>query len=202
MPILMTPEDVANAAAHRVGLEPIESFAEETLGAQAAATAYAGTLSFMLGVYPFSWARKTARLALLDEESLLGFRFVYALPEEALGPPMRCQGHRVFRPITELVVEGAQIHANAENVIATYMTLPEPARWSGPFREAVTLAIAAELALAITSDRGLWGEMRERAFGPASMFPRGGAMGAAIAADAFATPALRLEMSGGFLAGR
>ncbi len=201
MPIL-TPEDVANAAAQRVGLEPIESFQQESLGAKAAADAYQGTLGFMLGVYPFSWARKTARLNLLAEDSLLGFRFLYALPEEALGPPLRYQGGRVFRPITEIVMEAGRVHANDQNVIATYMTLPEPSRWSAPFREAATLAIAAELALAITSDQSLWGDLRERAYGPASMFPRGGAMGAAIAADAFATPAGRLQMSGGFLAGR
>lgn len=202
MPIL-TPEDVVNAAATRVGLEPIESLDEESLGAQAGKNAYNGVVGFMLSVYPFSWALETKLLARLEEESLLGRRFVHQLPPEALGPPVRYLGHRVAYPVKDALIEGGRVHSDAEILRATIMTMPEPARWSHGFREAATLGIAAELALSITSDRQLWAELRHAAFGPPSVFPRGGAMGAALAADAHATPALRLSLGdGGFLTGR
>lgn len=183
--------EIVNRAMLRIGADPLQDLADETLGGQGADLVYDSVVEFALGVYVFSFARKMVELSeLASATPLTGFTRIYQLPADRLGPPLRITDDVTDpdRRFTRYVLQGSTVHADEKPLYAEIKFLPEPAEWSGTFRDFVVLAVAAEYALSIGHDKSLRRDMRVNAYGNPSENYRGGALGAAIREDAFATP--------------
>lgn len=183
--------EIVNRAMLRIGADPLEDLEDETLGGQAADLVYDSVVEFALGIYVFSFARKMAQLSELSTATpLTGFTRVFDLPAERLGPPLRVTdsitdpNHRFSR----YVLQEDTVHADETPLFAEIKFAAAPRHWSGTFRDFAVLAVAAEYALSIGHDKNLRKDMRQNAYGNPSENYRGGALGAAIREDSFATP--------------
>jgi hypothetical protein len=189
----LEPISIVNRACARIGIDPIESFADEFAGTKAGQI-YDALVEFSLGVYGFSWGQKMVALSRLSAVSQLGYDYVYQLPGDRLGPPLRISDDAaaVHPDFARYTLSADQVHADAEALYALIKFKPDPALWSSSFAEAVTLALAGDLAFMFADDATTRAQFREDAFGAPQEEYRGGAMGAAIKEDARATPPRRL----------
>lgn len=194
MPVL-APLDIVNRACARIGCDPLQTLSEDTIGGRSAELVYGSVIEFMLGVYRFSWSREFRQLSQLEGASpLSAYALAYQLPPDRLGPPLRIvDDPTVDRGFSAFLLTGDLVLSDVAPLYAEICILPPPARWSTAFREAATLLVAGELALAIAHDKDLRERLRADALGTPSAQPRGGAMAAAMAADAQATPPRRLQ---------
>ncbi|MFD2030226.1 hypothetical protein ACFSKM_07805 [Ancylobacter dichloromethanicus] len=117
---------------------------------------------------------------------------MFALPPDRVGNP-RAIIADIKRPdalYPTYLLEGDQVHADDDPLFARIRTKAPPRLWSGPFREAFTVALAANFAYSLKRNRGLASEPKLDAFGPPSMSDRGGKMLAAILDDGQSTPSM------------
>lgn len=183
--------DIVNRATARIGCDPLQSLDDETIGGRSAELVYSSVIEFLLGVYPFSFAREFRALSRIDGAGPIGaYDYAYLMPPERLGPPLRVLDDPSCpdRGFSSYLLSGDQVLSNVTPLYAEILVLPDPPRWSTPFREAAVLLLAAELALALAHDKSLRDSLRQDAIGTPSVQPRGGAMASAMAADSRATP--------------
>jgi hypothetical protein len=195
--------DIVNRALSGIGMEPI-SLSDEFAGTKAQLL-YDTTVSFCIGLGTFSFAQEMRALTRLNATSAFGLTYVYQLPADALGPPLRISNDAtaLFPEFSRYVLSGDQAHADADALYALIKFRPAPSKWPATFAEAVRLALAAELAYAFADDDKARQALRIDAFGFPQDDYRGGALGAAIREDSRATPPRRLPFgSNPFLAGR
>lgn len=190
---MLEPIDIVNEAAALVGATTLMSLDSETSSALAARLAYDRLLGHMLGIHWFSFSLSTRQLARLsDAVPLTGFKYVFALPPERVGNP-RAIIADIKNPDAlyhRWLLEGDQVHADDDPLFARIRIKAPPRLWSGPFREAFTMALAGNFALSLKRNRQLAADLRLEAFGPPSLADRGGKMLAAILDDAQSTPSL------------
>lgn len=184
---------VANEACAMVGANPVQSLDVETPTNAAVKAAYGRVLGALLGIHPFSFATSTRQLAQrAGATPLTGYDHVYDLPADRLGPPLRISDTaadpRAF--FTAYLLEGDTVHASASPLFARILVAPAPHLWSPLFRAAMTTALAADLALSVKRAKDLHQILFAEAFGSPIQNYRGGQLGAAIAADSFATPSI------------
>lgn len=188
------PIDVANDALALIGDDGVTSFSDDVPGGLDARRIYTNEIAFALGIYPFSFARRIFNLALLtDVTPDTGHAYAYALPPERIGPPLRFTDdardpHRIFNAVA---LVGSTVTSDASPLWAECKILPEPALWSGTFRQAVVVALSGRFLFARTGDRNGEVTRLEQAYGASSQGYRGGLIAAAIAEDARATPPRR-----------
>lgn len=199
------PIDIVNRALARVGIEPIGSFADEFNGSKASLV-YDGTVGFCIGLGTFSFAQEMRALPrIADETSSFGLKYVFQLPSDRLGPPLRISNDptRLHPEFSRYVLSASQVHADETALYALIKFTPAPDNWPATFAEAVSLALAGEFAYALADDDKTRQQYRVDAFGFPQDDYRGGALGAAIREDARATPPRRLPFgTSPFLVGR
>jgi hypothetical protein len=195
MPIY-TDLDVVNAACALLAVEPLQALDAETPGGQTVQALYDPVVELCLGMTPWSFARRIRQLAQVSGvTSTLGFSYIHALPAEMLGMPARLladptgMGGAIQQYDYD---EERRVHSHAEILYAHYTARVVPALWHPVFRTAVIHAVAAALAEPLTGNSALAQDKKSDAFGTPSEGYRGGLMRAALAADAFATPARTL----------
>lgn len=191
---------IVNRACARIGVEPLESLDEETFGGQAASLVFDSVLDFLLGLYPWTFARTMVQLDYLSSETAWGgYVYVHQLPGARLGPPNYLTAHPTIEDsrLTRFSLQGEKVHSNSNPLYAEIKIRPEPEKWPGTFREAATLLLAAEIAVPAADAESLADKLRIVAYGTPSQNFRGGATGAAIAEDARATPGKRLGANDG-----
>lgn len=197
--MVVTDLDMVNRACARIGTEPLLSMTESTHGGEAAQLTYDSTVEFLLGNYPFSFAKVFKQLNRdTDAPPFSGYAYRFTLYPERLGPPIKVRQSLTDEDdrFSDYIVNGDKIHSNAETLYGEFLHAAPPHHWTGPFREAFVLALASRLALALRQDEKLSAEIYAQAFGHANEAMRGGAYGAAIRADSFATPAKTLRQTG------
>lgn len=188
---LLNPLDIVNAACARIGAEPLQDLAEETIGGQAASLIYEATVDFNLGLTPFSFSREMRQLSrVTDATPMTGWLYVFDVPGEHFGPPLWLTDDITDpdRRYDRYTLTAGQVHSDADPLYASVRFRPDPMRWSTTFRDATIAAVASKLALALASDRATYSELQAEAYGPPSADFRGGKMRAAINEDALATP--------------
>lgn len=186
---------VIQMAVERIGGETPASL-DEVLGEDSLALVYESVVDFCLDLHPWEFSRELRQLARLAEPAsgVLGYPYVYALPSDAIGDPLRLVSDIALPdvPFHGWTRHGACVLAAAEPLYGVICVRPTPARWTGAFREAVVLALAGEFALSMASNESLRDALRRDAYGTPSEAFRGGAMGAAIRSQAHRSPAKRL----------
>lgn len=189
-------------AALRIGEEPPQSL-DEFLGTDSLARVFSGVADFCLDLHPWTFCTEVRPLSRLDLDSpVRGYPHVFELPADAVGQPLAIFADLSTpdAPYAGFTYHGARVLALDAPVHALLTVRPPPARWPGAFREAVRLALAAELALALASDDGLRDKLRADAFGTPSEMYRGGAMGVAIRNQGWRAPPQRLASGDPFSA--
>lgn len=190
---MLEPVEVVNEAALIAGATPLQSLEVQTTTAAGARLAYDRLLGHMLGIHWFSWALSTRQLSrLADAVPFTGYKFVYQLPPDRVGNPRAIiadiKNPNALYPYW--IQEGDTVHADAEPLFARIRIKPKPHLWSGPFREAFTMGLAANFAWSLKRNRGFAAELHQLAFGPPSMNDRGGKLLAAILDDGQSTPSM------------
>lgn len=188
---LTTALDIVNAACMRIGAEPLQDIDEETSGGMAASLLYEEIVDFNLGLNPFSFAREMRQLSKLSTATpLTGWLYVFDIPGQHFGPPMWLTDDitNPDRRFTRYTLSAGQVHSDADPLYGSILFRPDPQRWSATFRSATIAALAAQLSLALASDRSLYKELQTEAYGTPTENHRGGKMRTAITQDSLATP--------------
>lgn len=192
---LLSKLDVINRACARIGADPFLALSDEIVGAGAAGSVYDDVVGFCLDIYGFPASRAVVQLSrLADVTPANGFAYAYLLPSDAIGDPLRVIDEPTLPDQSALDFDlfGRHVYSDAESLWAVVKTGVAPANWPPALLEAIVLALAAELALALASDEKKRRELRTDAFGTPTEKFRGGAMGVAINNAAQATPPRRL----------
>ena len=192
----LDPLILCNRACARVGLDPFQTLDDDLPGGQSAGLVYAGLIDFLLGLYPWSWARTTRRLSrLTNVHAFAGFSYVFQLPGDRLNPPEKITTSPADPDavVTNFVLEDDRLHANEPDLYARIAYAVPPSRWSSSFVEAATLALGAELIMAIAANEKKRDALRKDVYGSAQEQMRGGLIGVAIQADAYGSPSRRLR---------
>jgi hypothetical protein len=152
----------------------------------------------MLELHTWSFATQTVVLGqVADVTPLSGFEKVYMVPANALGDPLRITDS--LNPnydFWDYLIEDRYVHSNAALLYGTVRIVPEPSRWSGSFSYALIVALAGDLAMALTSDERQKQVLHSDAFGTPSEGMRGGLVRVAINANDYAKPPKRMAYGG------
>lgn len=139
---------ICSRALTKLGAKTISSFSENSTEATVVNQLYDTTVNALLSSYPWRFALAQKKLARLNLSPAADFRFSYALPNDCIriisaGQTTRGSGlnYRVFNN---------QLHANAEQVILTYITRPTEDKFPAFFIQAVVAKLAAVFCLPLT----------------------------------------------------
>lgn len=190
---MFAPEDIVNDALALIGDDGIGSFTDDDRGRDAGRI-YRNEIAFAIGVHPFSWARRMFLLSRAEGTPSTGHAYLYALPPERVGPPLRItddatDDRRIFNCFELL---GGFVATDAEAVWASCKIVPDPAEWSSTFRQTVIVALAGRFAYARSTDKDMQDRFLRQAYGTPDEAFRGGLMRAAIQEDGRATPPRRM----------
>lgn len=183
---------VVNSACAAIGADPIDSLDDDTPGAQIAKLRYHALLRFIVGL-PWAWSfcLRTVQLSKIDDPAILsGWKFAFDLPKQiagqaVVGAPVAVADQKEFpdQKFTAYWLGDGHLTSDSEIIYARFKVLPKPLMMSGAFRYGFELALAAELAMGLASDKDLRDRLRNDAFGPPSAAGMGGAIGIAVQAD-------------------
>lgn len=188
---LTTALDIVNAACARIGIEPLQSLADEIVAGQSASLMYEDTVDFNLALNPFSFAQEMRQLSRLSGFTpLTGYTYGFDIPGERLGPPIWLTDDPTDpdRRFAAFVLTGGRVHASVDPLYAMVKFRPDPHLWLPAFKSCAITALAAKFALSQASDRALYNELQTEAYGTPSENFRGGQMRVAIFSDSYATP--------------
>ena len=165
---MVAPVDIVNSALRRLGGTRIVDINQTIQNADVARDIYDGLLEDTLRRHKWKFASKTVKLARLTEVPTFEFDYAYALPSDWLrnvevSPDIEGVGHMVYR--IEIVgnpgEEKRVLVSSEEDVYLRYVSfLENPNFWTADFKEAFTLILARELAIALTSSRSLRDQIR------------------------------------------
>lgn len=188
--------DLVNAARAHIGCSPIASFAETTIGGVEALALYTAKRDFLLGAYPWQFTRSLVPLSrIAGEAPSSGYLYAYQLPSDRLGPAEKLHVNARDREstLTNFAVIGDQVHSDEETLFATIHIRLSPLGWPAAFREVARIALAADLAMSVMSDRNTFEVLTRLAFGTPSESGKGGLMAVAIGQDARTAPVRRIN---------
>ncbi|MBS7545689.1 hypothetical protein [Ancylobacter oerskovii] len=195
---MFDPLKIVQMAAVRIGEEAPQSL-DEIMGDDSVELVYNAVVDFCLDLHPWGFNIELRQLSKRAgvTSPILGFTHIYELPTDVVGDPLSVHADlsRRNEAFTHWAMQGPALLASVEPLYANFHVRPHPLRWPGAFREAVILAIAAELAMSMASNDDLRAQLRVNAYGNPSENFRGGAIGVAIRNQAFRTPAKALPVA-------
>lgn len=146
----MPLNDVAlcSRALMRVGCEPIASFEDGTAESEISGALYVPARDALLSSYGWSFATGQVELTRLIDAPLADYQYAYALPNDFLramsaGTGSRGRGldYRIARNV---------LHTDAEQVMLTYIFLPDESEFPPFFASALIARLAAEFCIPLT----------------------------------------------------
>lgn len=184
------PQDIVNRALARIGAGEIMSLEDEGDLERQASLIYRTETEWAIGLFPWTFARRTFQLSRLAQPPLAGYRYAYGLPGERLGYPIRylTNVRRPDLPLRDYHAEGDELQCDAEQVFAVCKVNPAPNLWPPEFRKAVIVLLASALAVPTSHDTTLAAALRREAVGPDEAGGTGGLMGVAIAKETALNP--------------
>lgn len=181
---------IINRALARIGSAPIGAIDEETPKARQCNAVYRDRIDALLGVYDWTFARKTYALNKLDETPVNGWRYAFAQPGTRLSAPWRVlrDPRRPEDPWRIYALEEDRLYADIEPLWGTYGVRVNPAIWPPAFRLAGIVGVAADLCIPIAHDKSLAADLMIQFQGQPEDAGRGGLVGQAIGRDAAGAP--------------
>ena len=189
---MLEPITVANEACALATASPVQSLEAAAPTAAQVKLAYDRVLGFCLGLHRFSFSLSTRQLSRLVEPPSTGWKYAFTLPADRIGAPIALTDDATDprRYCVDFLLEGAEVHADAEALWARIRIIPHPRLWSGTFRQAFTMGLAADLALTVKRDKTLRQQLASEAYGDPRLNGRGGMLLAAILDDSQSTASL------------
>lgn len=159
----MNKIDICNMALALIGRERIDSLEEDSQEAKMCQVFYEHERRRLLRMHGWGFARKTEQLA-LRTNSIPGWRFAYALPQECISiiyifNEATVDRHEIEKPDFRIVTATGNdriIVCNLEEAFAEYtIDFRNAEAFSEEFIEALVHIVAAKLALPLTSNSQL-----------------------------------------------
>lgn len=178
-----------NRALSRIGCLPIQSDAAPGPAGTGLLHTYDAVLEDLTGKYPWHFTKGFAALSRLTETPPNGWSSAFLLPADRLALPRGYyESATDSRPTTRVQVAGGKVFSASSVLFAEYQKLPTPADMPAPFRELLTLALAAEYALEIREDQNLRTRLRREVYGDEFGQGDGGQFAVCATLDAQANP--------------
>jgi hypothetical protein len=132
----------------KLGARPIMGLEEETAEAEVCRLLYPSMRDGLLSAHPWSFATAQIRLPRLTDEPAADFANAFQLPPDFLRALSAGAGER-GRGLEYRIAE-RRLHANAEDVVLTYVFRPPESAFPAFFDEALIARLAAEFCLPLT----------------------------------------------------
>lgn len=139
---------LASRALIRIGAAPISSFDDGSVESQVAGALFAPVRDALLSAYGWSFASGQLALTELADAPLADYARAYELPADYLRALSAGAG-RKGRGVSYRIARGA-LHANAPEVVLTYIFRPEEEEFPSYFDQALIARLAAEFTIPIT----------------------------------------------------
>ena len=139
---------VSSRALLKLGANTISGFEEGTAESRIAGTLYGSTRDALLSAYPWSFATAQRRLARLSASPTADYAHAYQLPGDFLRALSAGQSGR-GRGLEYRIAE-RRLHANAEELILTYIFRPQESETPPYFDQVLIGRLAAEFVLPLT----------------------------------------------------
>lgn len=170
--------DIINRALVRIGSDPLET--ESSPGFETHFAIYDSVTEDILSRYPWSFATFTRRLGRLTAAPAQLWKYQFQMPSDMIGVPRAVYDRSDSRtPFADFALGENRLFADVLDIWLTYQKKPDPLYWPGWFRELITVAVMAELALSVREDNSLRAVLRENAYGSEHMMGEGGLLGQA-----------------------
>ena len=180
---------VCNEALRLLGDATISGFDDDSDLAESCAQIYQTTIDGLLASYPWRFTLAKARLARVVEAPLNEWRVAHALPTDRLAiRQLFASGGIGAPPLLDYELFETRVFSNQEDLWCDYQRRVDAPFWPAAFRALARHALAADLAVTVTSSAGQAAEMRAVAFGPPGFGGQGGLMATARRVDAQQQP--------------
>lgn len=144
---------IYNAALAKIGVPKISAFTDNSLAARTGNALMADVLEAVFAAYPWRHARVQAVLARNAGDAPKPWQGSYALPTEALAVRKVFEdGQSVLFDVFERNVVTMTSATSTAVITAEFTAYTTPDKWPGYFRDGLTWAIAAQVAMPITQD--------------------------------------------------
>ena len=154
--------DVVNDALVKLGATPIASLTDAGAQATSAGQIYATLRDRLLAETPWYWALRRQPLSQLslgsEYDEFPDYQYVYELPTDRI----RVLGLTSCSPFALM---RSRLHTDDAEAVVVYVFRAEVDQWPGYFREAVSDALAADLAISVTDSsnrRAAWEDAARR----------------------------------------
>lgn len=172
---------ICNEALTLLGHSAIHDFEGRTPASEACERVYGVVLGQLLDAYDWRFAMRQQKLTRLAGAPTDGFTYRHQLPNDRDGDPARYYSDLHGSFVVDSAVFSDAVHSDHEDLWCDYV---KAGALTGNFRNLLVRALAADLALSLCDDRGVYDRFRREAYGTPSEGGRGGLFKTAISNDA------------------
>lgn len=161
----VTAVDIYNLALQEVGAKRVDAITDSTKGAEVITVYWDFIRDELLSKFPWNFAIEQDELVQTDDP-LFGYENAYTLPTDCLKVlKMSLEGYdyRIAGGTLEIDLDYADLGEGYEVEIEYIKQVTDPDDWSPGFRKCMALALAAAIAVPMTSKRTL-AELMEQKF--------------------------------------
>lgn len=193
----ITPLVIVNRALSRIGASAIPDMAATLPSGQIIQDVYDAVTEDILAKNRWTFTNRFAELNRASATPEAGFAYAFVLPTDRLALPDAYFADKsdTDRPMKRFAHADGFVCADCPRLWAEYRHNASPDHWPGDVREMMTLALAAELALAIREDEKLRAILRRDVYGDEMAQGAGGQFGICVMMDDQAKASKQLGMS-------
>lgn len=186
---------IIKSALVRLGAKPIDSMEEESSTGIIIRTVYPDLKRSILTMYPWRFSMTKRQLGLVIAEPLNEYRYTFQLPSDRLAGPYGAfsSGRIGVPPLRRYEIFSDKLFADQPEIWIDYQYEPPSSRWPAYFVELVTLALAGEVANAVTDISAKAELYHLKAWGQPSEQMRGGQFRIATSRDSQQQPPQVIE---------
>lgn len=150
--------EIINLALSHIGAQNIDSLSEGTNESKAANLYYNPVRRMVLQKYPWNFATKTSRLALVDSQPV-NFTYAYALPTDCvkvINITPNTEAYFADGNKNPFLIQGNNLLCDLDEVYLTYIyDVVDTNLFDDSFVDAFSHLLASRMAMRITGDRDL-----------------------------------------------
>lgn len=194
---MATDIEICGKSLLKIGETPISAFDSGTEVSDTCGTLYPDFAKHCLTMYPWTFARKKAQLARLNETPLNKWKYAYQLPTSDFLKLLAVYDSSAVgaRPVVGYEILYDKVFTDYSEVYIDYTFDCAEEDWPGYFVEFVATAFAAELAIPITNQDDLHDRLWTKAYGTVNDNLNGGLFGLAKKVDSQQVPSKVIQYS-------